>query len=73
MHEAAYSLEARDFRSSGEGLSDASTAESTRGDLGGVRVAGKDECRNGGAVVVVGDNGGLQCDVACRNGGGPQS
>jgi hypothetical protein len=44
--------------------------ESARGDLGGVRVAGKDVCRVCGKVSVVGDRGGLHCEVALRKGGG---
>jgi hypothetical protein len=43
------------------------TAESTRGDLGGVRVFGK-QCV--GAVGDVGDAGGLQYDVAFWKAGG---
>jgi predicted chitinase len=49
------------------------TADSWRGDLGGVRVAGRDVWRTCGKVFgvdVVGDSGGLHCEVAFRKGGG---
>lgn len=70
MQDAAYSRDARDLRSSSvNGLYDP-IAESACGDLGGVRVAGKDVCREFGNVVVVGDEGGLHCEVALRNVGG---
>jgi hypothetical protein len=63
-----YNFVARAPRSSGETVRGGSTAVSAGGDLGGVRVVGKDVCL--GAVIDVGDEGGLQYDVAFWNGGG---
>jgi hypothetical protein len=70
LQEAAYSRLARELRSSDDKGIDAVIAWFARGDLGGVRVAGKDVCRVCGKVSVVGDKGGLHCEVAFRKGGG---
>jgi hypothetical protein len=70
LQEAAYSRLARERRSSDDKGRDFVMVESARGDLGGVRVAGKDVCRVCGKVSVVGDRGGLHCEVALRKGGG---
>ena len=64
---AMYNFNARESCSSGEMMGGEPTAESTRGDLGGVRVFGK-QCV--GAVGDVGDAGGLQYDVAFWKAGG---
>lgn len=69
--EALYSSVARASRSSGETARGGPTAESTRGDVGGVIVVSKDEgSLLGGDKADVGDAGGLHCDVAFWNGGG---
>jgi hypothetical protein len=68
--EDLYSSVARALRSSGE-TAGGPTAESTRGDVGGVIVVSKDEgSLLGGDKADVGDAGGLHCDVAFWNGGG---
>jgi hypothetical protein len=69
--EAMYNSPARASRSSGETARGGPTAESTRGDVGGVMVVCKDGCSvSGGDKADVGDAGGLHCDVAFWNGGG---
>ena len=76
LQEAAYSRDASEVcssRDTGDRVTDDTTAGSWRGDLGGVRVAGKDVWRTCGNVVVVpvvGDSGGLHWEVAFRKGGG---
>jgi hypothetical protein len=70
LQEAAYNRDVRDLRSSDDKGRDDVIVESARGDLGGVRVAGRDVCRVGGKVSDVGDKGGLHCEVAFRKGGG---
>jgi hypothetical protein len=76
LQEAAYNRDESEVRSSGDTgdrTADDATAGSWRGDLGGVRVAGRDVCRTCGnvfVVAVVGDSGGLHCEVAFRKGGG---
>jgi hypothetical protein len=70
LQEAAYSRRAREWHSSDDKGRDVVMVGFTRGDLGGVRVVGKDVCRVCGKVSVVGDKGGLHCEVAFRKGGG---
>ena len=58
--DAVYNLMAKASRSSGEMLRGDLTAESTRGDLGGVIVVGRDVCLFCGNEQDVGEVGGLQ-------------
>lgn len=74
-HEALYNWEASDSFSLVDRTGDDTTAESARGDLGGEEEGGVMlglVCRDCGREVV-GECGGLQCDVACWNGGGSYS
>jgi hypothetical protein len=73
LQEAVYNRLARELCSSGDIGRDVVILVPARGDLGGVRVDGRDVCRVCGKVSVVGDKGGLHCEVAFRKGGGWRS